>query len=250
MRNKYTNVKCVYRGLREHNGLEIDKYFKTEMPPKNMFYEILAAIAGLYKKINKKTKLVDNTSGGECENESALYIYGYKPHKKYLEDLSSELQFRDIVNANAANKSAIETLKLNNVVGIHVRRGDYLTPTYAGRYVDLSSSDYYSKAIGIVCAKIESPLYFVFSDDIPWCKDNLILPNAQYIDWNTGCNSYMDMYLMSLCKGLITANSTFSFFGGLLGRKEKIVVYPDKWYTHKPTPDIFPDNWIKLEIRK
>lgn len=51
----------------------------------------------------------------------------------------------------------------------------------------------------------------MFSDDIPWVKVNLNIPNAYYIDWNKKKDSYLDMYLMSLCTANIIANSTFSF---------------------------------------
>lgn len=43
-------------------------------------------------------------------------------------------------------------------------------------------------------------------------KQNLPLgDNATFVDWNTGKNSPLDMYLMSQCDNAIIANSSFSY---------------------------------------
>ena len=51
-------------------------------------------------------------------------------------------------------------------------------------------------------------LFYVFSDDIEWVKQNLSLSNAHYIDWNQGNDSWQDMMLMSHCRNHIICNST------------------------------------------
>lgn len=35
------------------------------------------------------------------------------------------------------------------------------------------------------------------------------------VDWNTGDESFIDMYLMSNCKFMILANSTFSYWAAV-----------------------------------
>ncbi len=42
-----------------------------------------------------------------------------------------------------------------------------------------------------------------------------------FLDWNSGTDSPLDMYLMSQCRYGIMANSTFSYWGARLGRKKK-----------------------------
>lgn len=58
-----------------------------------------------------------------------------------------------------------------NSVGIHVRRGDYLnTP------LDVCDVEYYRKAIYLLSSKIDDPYFYIFSNDVDWCKINLIPP--------------------------------------------------------------------------
>ena len=82
-----------------------------------------------------------------------------------------------------------------------------------------------------------------------WVKDNIQIQNCTYVDHNKGKNSYLDMYLMSLCKHNIISNSTFSWWGAWLNRNtSKIVVMPDRWLQNDSAQGIFPSEWVKLEV--
>ena len=90
---------------------------------------------------------------------------------------------------------------------------------------------------------------FVFSDDIKWCEENFgFLNNKTFISDN---KDYEDLYLMSMCKNNIIANSTFSWWGAWLNKNEnKQVIIPSKWFgisnSHLNTNDLYCDKWIKL----
>lgn len=62
----------------------------------------------------------------------------------------------------------------------------------------------------------------------------------KYQDW-------YDMYLMSICKHNIIANSTFSWWGAWLNQNEnKIVAAPERWIHTFDYEDIYPSEWIKI----
>jgi hypothetical protein len=86
--------------------------------------------------------------------------------------------------------------------------------------------------------------FFLFSDDISWTKENLKIKNTFYIDIKT--IPHEDMYLMSLCKNNITANSSFSWWGAWLNKNDnKTVLAPKKWFVNKEN-EVACRNWIKL----
>lgn len=67
-----------------------------------------------------------------------------------------------------------------------------------------------------------------------------------YVDWNTGHDSYLDMYLMAHCKAGILANSTFSYWAARLCQRKEIV-YPAQWiHASYGIPDMFEDHWIGI----
>jgi len=100
--------------------------------------------------------------------------------------------------------------------------------------------------------KVKEPYWFVFSDDINWCRKNLTLgTNACYVEHNTGQNSFRDMQLMSLCKHNIIANSTFSWWGAWLNiNSEKVVICPEQFYKDNEgfNKNIVCDGWKTITI--
>ena len=89
----------------------------------------------------------------------------------------------------------------------------------------------------------------VFSDDINWCKNNL-LTKFENVIFSENMDEYFDIILMSKCKYNIIANSTFSWWGGYLNSNlDKVVISPKKWFTEKMglnESDIIPTSWIKI----
>ena len=98
---------------------------------------------------------------------------------------------------------------------------------------------------------MKNPYFFIFSNDIEWCQENIKLENSYYVDWNTGENSYKDMQLMSLCKHNIIPNSTFSWWGAWLNKNpNKIVIAPEKWFNECSNINdlgIVPEKWVKIK---
>lgn len=93
--------------------------------------------------------------------------------------------------------------------------------------------NYYKKAVSYIKNNINKPIsFFVFSDNIDWCRNNLNslgLSNEDvtFVDFNKSENSFRDMQLMSLCKHIVIANSTFSWWAGVLIKNpDKIFITP------------------------
>ena len=106
-------------------------------------------------------------------------------------------------------------------IAIGIRRGDHVK-------VNASSDlNYYNIAIEIICSKIHNPFFFIFSDDIDWCKKNLNINHEHSFVNGSESLPFEDMELMSKCQHNIISNSTYSWWGAYLNNnKDKIVISP------------------------
>ncbi len=179
------------------------------------------------------------------------YLLGYWQSEKYFEDraaiISSDFTFRRPLDKR--NEEIISLINQCNAVSLHVRRGDYAKNPKTLAVLGLCSLAYYHAAVKYVADRIESPHFFIFSDDIEWVMENLRMDfPCEFIDHNKGKESYRDMQLMSLCRHHITANSSFSWWGAWLNPStDKIVIVPRKWFTNgNSVEDLFPQTWVKL----
>jgi hypothetical protein len=95
-----------------------------------------------------------------------------------------------------------------NPIAVHVRRGDFATQD--GNL--LVSRDYYNRSIKYLETQLDDPQFFVFSDDIDWCRENLVTRSPlTFVDWNDERHAFRDMRLASACAHFILSNeSTFS----------------------------------------
>jgi hypothetical protein len=176
------------------------------------------------------------------------YLSGYWQSEKYF------IEIQDVVRSHFTFKN-IDCIKIDhykklmlseNSVSVHVRRGDYVNSNFHG----LCSVDYYKRAIDIIGDLISNPVIYFFSDDIGWVKKNFACDfNVQYIDFNKGSDSWKDMYLMTLCRHHVIANSSFSWWGAWLGNnKNKIVIAPERWFlkSNVNVQDVCLSSWLRL----
>ena len=100
--------------------------------------------------------------------------------------------------------------------------------------------------------KISNPKYFIFSDDMEWCENNLKFgQNHTFVSHDyKGLKFGEYLVLMSACKNFIIPNSTFAWWAAWLNdNKEKIVITPKKWFKNDKmiTAGLRPESWINLE---
>ena len=171
-----------------------------------------------------------------------LKINGYYQSEKYFS--TNKDQILKLFSIDEKSKNYIDNkygeILEQKTCSIHIRRGDYLG---LPNHHPTCSLDYYNKAI----SQMDVDKFFVFSDDINWCKENFIGDKFIFIEDN---NDYIDLWLMSLCDNNIIANSSFSWWGAWLNQKPaKKVIAPNKWFgpaiSHN-TKDLIPETWIKI----
>jgi hypothetical protein len=132
--------------------------------------------------------------------------------------------------------TAIENSMLDTAF-VHVRRGDYLlNPTYHW----VQSIQYYEKGMSIIGAK----RWLVFSDDIAWCREQACF-QTEGVTLCDEPDELVALNLMSRCgAGAVISNSSFSWWGAMLGNMTR-VVYPELWSEHH-RPNLFPETWVRV----
>ena len=139
-------------------------------------------------------------------------------------------------------------------VAIHIRREDYLI--VAQFHTNLWDTDYYKKAVQL----FPDATFLVFckdnqseqqdEDDHAWVLDNMpfLLPSGKYELFKHSENETDDLNAMASCRGLIGANSSFSWWAACLGDPKKKVVMPreGRWFTDNKTRCELLPEWTKL----
>lgn len=133
-------------------------------------------------------------------------------------------------------------------VAVHVRRGDYLHGVHAAHH-GTCSDEYYLRAFEYIRRQVAFPRFFVFSDDPDWVLSRSdLFGGAVMVNHNGAECAFQDIRLMSLCRGHIIANSSFSWWGAWLSdRPGKRVVAPQRWLANGVvSPSLVPTAWVRL----
>lgn len=184
-------------------------------------------------------------------NVSKLRINGYFESEKFFKNHKDT-----IIDLFSPSKRILSTLHTKykkiinhpNSVALHIRtfyKDWAVSPDTFYNYFPAPDIKYIEKAISLFP---EDSLFVVCSDHIQWCKEHLkhIKRNFVFVHQKT----YLDLYLLTLCKHMITTNSTFSWWAAYLNKNpNKIVVAKTPWglSKDKKSEDTICDEWITIE---
>jgi len=163
--------------------------------------------------------------------ENNIVIHGYRQSAKYFDEHRSEILY--IFNLPYEKKEGI--------VGVHVRRGDYVH--LRDKHPEVSK-EWYENAM----MRFPGYRFKFFSDDISWCRKEF--GSRQDCEFSTNDNIERDMIELSCCEHQIISSSTFGWWGGWLNRNDnKRVLIPKLWFVEGyslETKDIVPEYFEKI----
>ena len=208
------------------------------------------------------TGYVDLADGTEQEIFSMedAYLEGYFACNKYYADILPKLRglFRfpqiEDPSTREANDELLKKMQSKEEipVAVHIRRGDYLDAGNAKILTGICTEDYYRSACALAeehFAKEGLPIHFyVFSDDPAFaesCRFGTRGEENTVVNVNHGQNAMQDIRLMAACRGIITANSTFSFWGARLNPDPAALkIRPFRHRNNQiPDPEAMHDYW-------
>ena len=161
-----TALASAYKRLNEGNSANVDVQLNPERCTIRFFYT---------------RTVVDAEEAGDGE----ITLQDAKLEKKSAkvgDVLSKEFVPKEKITIPSELHSI---LKGSESVSIHVRRGDYVKANRA------MNAAYYKKAIRLIKKSYKDPYFIVFSDDLAWTKENLILnERCIYVNENKALNDY------------------------------------------------------------
>jgi hypothetical protein len=191
-----------------------------------------------------------------AELPDQTYLVGYWQSPRYFASVAGQIaaELSAARPLSPASEAAAEAISRGQSVALHVRRGDYVSLASAARLHGALDLTYYETALQRVREQVEDARYFVFSDDIVWCREHLPLGAAEavYVNHNTGADAWQDLVLMAHSRHHVIANSSFSWWGAWLadqrnGASGHVVIAPARWFAGKPSEDPssrFPVHWV------
>jgi hypothetical protein len=233
----YASKQYRFPKIMAHTSKVIEKIQRRFMPP--------ALVQYLFKTYN--STVIGYDSKLEVLAPSVT-LRGYFQTYRYF---SSNTEYKKMVRIENPSRWCREMqsdMESHYSVSIHVRYGDYAALKLIFGVLD---ENYYKRAVSIADELKSNATYFVFSDDLDWARRVLaFLPESKtvFVLPPPESNPSESMYLMSLSDCLIGANSTFSYWSGLLAGSDSVVITPEKWFRNLEDPsDLCPLSWIRCE---
>jgi hypothetical protein len=181
-----------------------------------------------------------------------IYLEGCWQSELYFKDIEDvirkEFQFK--VPHEQVNVEVAKKIQDCESICVHVRRlhgvpnMPGLTPLDhsdpRANFIDIS---YYKKAISFLVERIKKLHFFVFADYPDWARENLRFKDCPVTFVGHNGKDYEDLWLMSLCRYFVIANSSFSWWGAWLsGFVDKIVIAPSKGFDN--TIEMMPEKSV------
>ena len=243
---RITKFKISLSPAKDSQIMEVCK-LKHEGNSQSLRYKV-----GIYleKKLNKEYFFEPNRAYIDPQNIiDKSYYDGYWQSWRYVDEVKKQIDNEFIPNYQLSQRTVEtrEAIQKENAIFVGVRRGDY--EEEASHYGTFGSA-YYEQAMAYMDARVENPVYYIFSNDIESCKKNIVwgVRDVRFREKEMQTNDFEELILMSSCKHAIIVNSSFNWWGATLIRNiGKIVCCPEKWWFDDKPIDIIPENWVRIK---
>lgn len=170
-----------------------------------------------------------------------------------------ELPDRDLLNVHLStpfphsawfHSMASESERVSPI-GIHIRLTDYLKRP---DLYPILTVDYYRESLHHLRSIIDTNAIWLFSDDLPKALDLLRPLDIELTPISPPPSNpvpdFEILLLLSMCKGIVTANSTFSWWSGYLAPSHTPVVMPKNFLmteASNPSSRLHVPSWRVVE---
>ncbi len=178
----------------------------------------------------------------------AATISGYWQREEYFSDVADVIRDDFMLSTPPGPRwqRVAERIASGPSLGVHVRRGDYVTNARANAHHGLPGVEYVRRALALLGSATADVQSFVFSDDPDWCRRELgFLPQATFVQ---GFKDYEELVLLSRCQHKVIANSSFSWWAAWLGEPSGGTIVAPRTWLQGAEPDVpspVPARWAR-----
>ena len=179
-------------------------------------------------------------------------VVGYFQSWRYFQALSDSGLVPEVKMKNPSRwilDMTGEMSRQGKILGIHVRRGDYVGNAGIGT---LSVSYYEAAAQELRSRGANWDAVWIFSDDSARVENEFAgflggEENLVFVKPPSESHAFESLLLLSQSSFLVIANSTFSWWAATLGNPDKAVACPSKWFAQIEDPfDLCPQSWVRV----
>ena len=188
-------------------------------------------------------------SGVLASAKEGIIYDGWWQSPKYFAGVEKEIRedFRFSRQIIPESRELLARIENSNAVCLNVRRTDFLKVDT----LNATNQEYFERGADYLGRKLSEPRFFVFSDDVAWCRDNIKTgyPTEFVGHEHKGFKFGNYMQLMTRCKHFLIPNSSFAWWAAWLNTgPDKLVVAPENWFTDPTidTTDLVPDSWVRM----
>jgi len=142
-------------------------------------------------------------------------------------------------------------------VGVHVRRGDYLSKWAIKRGFTTATPLYLRRALGYFVERFARIQFIVASNDIPWCRKYIRSSsawdrNAVNITFSEGHSAGTDLAILASCDHTVMTTGTFGWWAAWLANGTTVYYsdFPRRGSALRNVScleEYYPPNWIPID---
>ena len=183
-----------------------------------------------------------------------LTLDAYFQSWKYFVNISEQVRsaltiksvYLDVAKSFIAAINNHSTTRI--IIGIHVRRGDFLLSQVLKKGCVVADRHYINKSMHFYRERFKHVHFVVCSDDMRWSQENIKGPDVTFSIFH---KPIIDMAIMSLCDHMIITVGSFGWWGGWLSGGT--VVYLEDFPRpgsplagRIPKDSYYPPHWIGM----
>ena len=186
---------------------------------------------------------------------STVFLKGYWQSYKYFDKYKEQIKKEFIIKQHLVTHLSDTAQEMHNCnsIALHIRCTDKILPTHLKLHGEVNRF-FYKKAIDSIESRFPggNVCLYIFTDDVDVAKQ--YIPRDYPVVWVSGNltkTTIEDFYLMQQTRGIVTSNSTFSWWAAYLNvHVNPVVVVPAKWYatSRYNAKDVYCPEWIKISL--